>query len=196
VDGDAELLDGLRAGDEQAFVTLVARHHDVMLRLARSFVASPAIAEEVVQDAWLGILRGLPRYEGRGPLKAWMFQIVVNRARTTGVREHRSAPAADPERAVDAARFDATGHWTSPPQHWTDDVDDRLHADKMADRIRFALDDLPGRQRDVVTLRDIEGLTAHEVSDLLEISEGNQRVLLHRGRARLRRILEIEYGKV
>ena len=195
MEGDQELVDRLQAGDEQAFVQLVGRYQDSMLRLARSFVPSAVVAEEVVQDTWLAILRGLDGYERRAPLKAWMFQILVNRARTTGVREHRSVPVSDASRTVDAARFDASGQWISPPQHWSDDVVDRLVADKAAVRIRSAIEELPSGQRQVVTLRDVEGLTSTLVCELLEVSEANQRVLLHRGRARLRQILEIEFGR-
>jgi RNA polymerase sigma-70 factor, ECF subfamily len=192
---DADLVDRLRSGDEKAFVELVGRYQDSMLRLARTFVSTSAVAEEVVQDTWLGVLRGLDRYEGRGSLKAWMFQILVNRARTSGVREHRSVPIGDSGHTVDQARFDATGAWISPPQHWSDAVVDRLFADKAADRIHRALEELPPGQRQVVTLRDVEGLTSTLVCDLLDISEGNQRVLLHRGRAHLRQILEAEFGE-
>lgn len=191
-----ELVGRLRAGDEQAFVTLVGRYHGSMLRLACTFVSSAAVAEEVVQDTWLGVVRGIGRFEGRSSLKTWLFRILVNRARTTGVRESRSVAIAEAEPAVDASRFDQTGHWASPPEHWVQDADDRLHAAMLADRIRLALVDLPARQRQVVTLRDVEELSSEEVCSVLEISEANQRVLLHRGRSRLRQALESEFGRV
>src|SRR5271156_1187688 len=181
-DADEQLLGRLRAGDEDAFVTLVARHHATMLRLARSFVSSGAVAEEVVQDTWLGVVRGLDGFAGRASFKTWLLQILVNRARSTGVREHRSIAIGDAAPAVDRSRFDASGAWMSPPQHWVEDSEDRLSAE--------ALEELPPRQREVVTLRDVDGLSSREVCEVLDISEGNQRVLLHRGRSRLREALE------
>ena len=194
-DADAELLDRLRAGDEQAFVILVRRYHESMLRLAGSFVPSRAVAEEVVQDAWVGVLRGIGSFEGRSSMKTWLFRIVVNRARTTGTRERRTVAIGDVGPVVEQARFDQSGHWISPPEQWIEEIDDRLLAAKMADRIRSAIEDLPVRQRLVVTLRDIEGLSSDEVCGVLDISEGNQRVLLHRGRSRLRQVLETEFGR-
>jgi RNA polymerase sigma-70 factor, ECF subfamily len=194
-DPDAELLGRLRAGDEQAFVVLVRRHHAAMLRLACGYVPSVAVAEEVVQDTWLGVLRGLGGFEGRSSFRTWLLRILVNRARTTGARERRSVPVGEPEPAVDPSRFDDTGHWAAPPERWIEDADRRLDAAKLAGRLRSAIDDLPDRQREVVTLRDIEGLSSEEVCSALEISEGNQRVLLHRGRSRLRQFLETEFGE-
>jgi RNA polymerase sigma-70 factor (ECF subfamily) len=196
VEADMELVERLRAGDEHAFVALVERYHAAMLRFASSFVPSAAIAEEVVQDTWLGLLRGIGKFEGRSSLKTWLFQILIRRARTTGVREHRSLPVADTEAAVDPSRFDETGHWAAPPDHWVEQADDRLHATMLTERIRLALDDLPARQRQVVLLRDVEGLPSEDICSLLDISESNQRVLLHRGRSRLRQALESEFGKV
>jgi RNA polymerase sigma-70 factor, ECF subfamily len=195
VDDDAELLDRLRAGDEQAFVVLVRRHHESMLRLACSFVPSLAVAEEVVQDTWMGVLRGIGGFEGRSSFRTWLFRILVNRARTAGVRERRSVAVGDAEAAVDASRFDEAGGWSAPPEHWIEDIDDRLRAGKMADRIRSAIEELPARQREVVTLRDVEGLSSNEVCEVLEITDGNQRVLLHRGRSRVRQVLETEFGR-
>jgi RNA polymerase sigma-70 factor (ECF subfamily) len=194
-DTDAELLVRLRAGDEQAFVILVRRHHATMLHLASGFVPNLAIAEEVVQETWLGVLRGLDGFEGRSSVRTWLFRILVNRARSAGTRERRSIAIGDPGRAVDQSRFDASGAWASPPEHWTEDADDRLHAAKVAARLRSAIDELPERQRDVVTLRDVEGLSSEEVCSVLAISESNQRVLLHRGRSRLRQVLETEFGR-
>jgi RNA polymerase sigma-70 factor, ECF subfamily len=195
VDPDVELLERLRAGDERAFVVLVARHHDSMLRLASSFVPSTAVAEEVVQDTWLGVVRGIDRFEGRSTLQTWLLRILVNRARTAGVKERRHTPIGDAERAVDASRFDGTGQWSSPPAHWVEQADERLVAGTLKDTIRAALGDLPPLQREVVALRDVDGLTTREVCDVLDISEGNQRVLLHRGRSRLRQALESEFGR-
>ena len=193
-DEDAALLERLRAGDEEAFLALVGRHQASMLRLARSFVPSGALAEEVVQDTWLGVLRGIDGFAGRSTFKTWLLRILVNRAKSTGVREDRSIAIGDSGPAVDSARFDASGAWMAPPQHWIEDSHDRLLAESMADEIRAALEDLPGRQREVVLLRDVDGLTSQEVCEVLDISEGNQRVLLHRGRSRLREALESELG--
>jgi RNA polymerase sigma-70 factor (ECF subfamily) len=195
VDDDTELLDRLRAGDEQAFVVLVRRHHDPMIRLACSFVPSRAVAEEVVQDTWMGVLRGIGSFEGRSSFRTWLFRILVNRARTAGARERRSVAVGDAEAAVDASRFDEAGAWTAPPEQWIEDIDDRLRAGKLADRVRSAIAELPARQREVVTLRDVEGLSSDEVCGVLEISDGNQRVLLHRGRSRVRQVLETEFGR-
>jgi RNA polymerase sigma-70 factor (ECF subfamily) len=128
-------------------------------------------------------------------MKTWLFRIVVNRARTTGTRERRTVAIGDVGPVVEQARFDQSGHWISPPEQWIEEIDDRLLAAKMADRIRSAIEDLPVRQRLVVTLRDIEGLSSDEVCGVLDISEGNQRVLLHRGRSRLRQVLETEFGR-
>ena len=193
-DEDAALVKRLREGDEEAFLTLVGRYQASMLRLARSFVGSAAVAEEVVQDTWIGVLRGIDGFQGRSSFKTWLLRILVNRAKTTGVREDRSIAIGDAGPAVDSARFDASGAWMAPPDHWIEDSHDRLLAESMADEIRSALEELPGRQREVVLLRDVDGLTSEEVCDVLDISEGNQRVLLHRGRSRLRQTLESELG--
>src|SRR5271156_6966088 len=131
-DEDSELVARLRAGDEQAFVALVARHHSSMLRLARAFVSSPAVAEEVVQDTWLGVVRGIDGFAGRSSFRTWLFHILVNRARSTGAREHRSVAIGDAAPAVDRSRFDATGGWMSPPQHWVEDSQDRVFAEGIA----------------------------------------------------------------
>jgi RNA polymerase sigma-70 factor, ECF subfamily len=191
---DAELLERLRAGDEEAFLTLVSRHQNSMLRLARTFVSSTAVAEEVVQDTWLGVVRGIDRFSGRSSIRTWLLAILVNRARSTGVSESRSIAIGDAGPAVERSRFDASGAWMSPPQHWVEDSDDRLGAEAASGAIQAALQELPGRQREVVMLRDVDGLSSEEVCEVLDISEGNQRVLLHRGRSRLRAALEEELG--
>jgi RNA polymerase sigma-70 factor, ECF subfamily len=189
-------LERLRAGDEQTFIELVARHHDAMVRVARSFVPSYAVAEEAVQDTWLAVLRGLDGFEGRSSFQTWLYRILVNRARSIGVREHHHVPTDDHERSVDPSRFDESGQWSLPPEQWSDDLDERLHAGELAASIWSALDELPGLQRSVVALRDVEGLRSTEVCDLLDITAANQRVLLHRGRSRMRAALETEFGKV
>jgi len=174
---------------------LVSRHQAALLRLARTYVSSAAVAEEVTQDTWLAVLRGLADFEGRSTFRTWLFQILVNRARSTGVREHRNVAVGDAGPVVDASRFDASGAWMSPPQHWVEDSDERLAAQSLAGPIREALDMLPPRQREVVLLRDVDGLSADEVCAVLQISEANQRVLLHRGRSGLRGALEDRLGE-
>jgi RNA polymerase sigma-70 factor, ECF subfamily len=191
---DAELLRLLRAGDEQAFVALVERYNGSMLRLAASFVPSRAVAEEVVQDTWLAVLRGLSAFQGRSSLRTWMFTILVNRARTTGTREQRTIPVADAGPVVDAARFGPDGAWSAPPEHWIEEAEDRIEAEKLAELLKALVGGLPDRQREVVMLRDVEGMTSAEVCQVLAISEANQRVLLHRGRGKLRQALESELG--
>ena len=196
MDSDAELVRRLRSGDEHAFTGLVERYHQPMLALAASFVPNLAVAEEVVQDTWLAVLRGLDGFEGRSSLKTWLFRILVNRARTTGTKEQRSVPVADPEPAVDPSRFDGSGGWADPPEHWIEAAEGRIEAGKLAHRVRAWIDDLPARQREVVLLRDVEGMSSEEVCTVLSLTEGNQRVLLHRGRSRLRQLFEDEFREV
>lgn len=193
---DSDLVRRLQEGDEQAFVTLVERYHALLLRVASAFVPSRAVAEEVVQDTWLGVVKGIERFEGRSSLKTWLFRIVVNRARSTGVRERRETPTDSiHEPAVPPERFGPHGEWSSPPVPWTDDAEDRIVARDTARKVSRHLDRLPAGQRRVVLMRDFEGLPAAEVCNLLGITEANQRVLLHRGRSRLRNMLERELGK-
>jgi RNA polymerase sigma-70 factor (ECF subfamily) len=187
---DDQLVSRLRGGDESAFVALARRHQAAMLRLASSFVSSPAVAEEVVQDTWLAVLGGIDGFARRSTFKTWLLAILVNRARSTGVRERRSIPIGDAGPAVDRSRFDVEGAWMSPPQHWVEKSDDRMLAEGLGQALGLALRRLPPRQREVVVLRDVEGLDSDEVCEVLEISEGNQRVLLHRGRSHLRQALE------
>ena len=187
----------LREGDEDAFVTLVNKHHDPMLRLARTFVHSHAVAEEVVQETWLGVLRGIDRFEGRSSLRTWLLAILVNRARTMGTREARSVAASDSDAfvaAVDGSRFDSSGAWSSPPEQWVDDLEERIGAQALRDQILEALGQMPERQRAVVMLRDVDGLRGDEVCQVLDLSPANERVLLHRGRSRLRQALEDSIG--
>jgi RNA polymerase sigma-70 factor (ECF subfamily) len=188
--GDDELIDRLRAGDEDAFAAVVRAHHAALCRLARTFVGSSAVAEEVVQDTWLAVVRGVDRFEGRSSLRTWLFRILVNRARSTATRERRRESDGDP----DDDRFDGTGVWSAPPVPWSEQVEDRIVAEQVATVARDLLETLPDAQRQVVVLRDVEGLSAVEVSELLSVSAGNQRVLLHRGRARLRAGLEGRLG--
>ena len=196
-DADLSLLERLRSGDEDAFVALVTRHHDAMLRLARTFVHSHAVAEEVVQETWLGVLRGIDRFEGRSSIRTWLLAILVNRARSTGAREARSVAASDSESfiaAVDASRFDSSGAWSEPPEAWVDDVEERIGAQALREQILAALAEMPERQRAVVMLRDVDGLRSDEVCQVLQLSAANERVLLHRGRSRLRQALEDRIG--
>jgi RNA polymerase sigma-70 factor (ECF subfamily) len=192
-DDDAALVARLQSGDEGAFVTLVERYHAPLLRLAATFVPSTAVAEEVVQDTWLGVVRGIERFEGRSSLKTWLFRILVNRARSTGVRERRQVPV-DIERApaVPPERFGPGGQWSDPPVPWTDAALDRIVAHQTAERVVAHLGALPEAQRQVVVLRDFEQLPAAEVCALLDITEANQRVLLHRARSKIRSLLEAE----
>ena len=191
-DPDVELLDALRVGDDAAFATLVGRYHTRMLRLAEAFVPTRAVAEEVVQDTWLGVVKGIHRFEGRSSVKTWLFRILVNRAKATGMREPRNA-ALDDGDGLDG-RFDAGGHWAEPPEPWTS-IDSRLDASEIARRVKECLPKLPDAQRQVLILRDIEGADSAEVCDLLKISATNQRVLLHRARSHVRVMLELELGR-
>lgn len=198
---DADIVRRLRAGDEVAFTELVSTYQTSLVRLARTFVPSAALAEDVVQETWIAVIRGIDRFEGRSSLKTWIYAILVRRARTAGAREPRHRlledvrdASGDGDDPLDG-RFDARGGWTEPPAEWPDDVDDRLSAPQMARRVREAINELPASQRQVVTLRDVEGLDPTEVCDLLGISEGNQRVLVHRARTRLRALIESEMAE-
>lgn len=195
---DSALVVRLRAGDEAAFRELLAAHHASLVRVARSFVRNPATAEEVVQETWLQVVEGLDRFEGRSSLRSWIFSILANRARTRAVRDGRtllfsdmSGGAGDDEPAVEPSRFNAAGYWHKAPRPWDDLTPERLTAaGQILDHLERALDELPGAQRAVVVLRDVEGCSSEEACNVLGISETNQRVLLHRGRSQLRRLLE------
>lgn len=204
---DADLLAALRRGEEAAFARLLDLYQGPMLRLARLYVGDGATAEEVVQETWLGALRGLDRFEGRSSLKTWLFTILTNRAKTRAVRDGRTIPfsalldaAEGDEPAVDPDRFHPlghpdAGHWVSRPQSWRELPEARLLASETREHLRAAIDDLPPMQRTVLTLRDVEGWSAEEVCNTLDISESNQRVLLHRARAKVRRALESYLAK-
>ena len=189
---DAELLESLLGGDESAFSELVRRYHPTLIKVARYYVGSVASAEDVAQDTWIAVLKGIEKFEGRSSLKTWLLRICANRARTSGVREHRSIPV-DPNESgptVSAHRFDQGGFWSEPPVPFTDAVDSRLDNSALLDAVRGAIDTLGEPQQAVVTLRDVEGLSTQEVATLLGLSEANVRVILHRGRARVREIVE------
>jgi RNA polymerase sigma-70 factor, ECF subfamily len=193
-DPDSELVSRLLAGDEGAFTQLVEKYQSAMLAIAAGYVPSRTVAEEAVQDAWVGVLRGISGFGQRASFRTWLFRILINRAISVATRERRSVPVADMDPVVDASRFDASGNWLVPPEPWADQVDDRLIAVKMADRILTAIGDLPPRQGEVVTMRDVQGMSGEEVRAILGISDANQRVLLHRGRSRLRQVIESEFG--
>jgi len=194
VDSDLELLTRLREGDEEAFVMLVGRYQQAMLRLALAYVPSRAVAEEAVQDTWMGVVKGIELFEGRAAFKTWLFRILINRARSAGTREQRHA-ARELHHAVDPIRFDVNGQWADPVERWSDDSEDRLEAATWGPALQSGLEHLPPRQRQVVVLRDMEGLSGDEVCNLLDISVGNQRLLLHRGRTRLSEVLEAHIAK-
>jgi RNA polymerase sigma-70 factor (ECF subfamily) len=191
---DRDLLDRLRAGDQESFAAVVRAWSPAMLRVARSHVRSHASAEEVVQEAWLGVLRGLDRFEGRAQLRTWVFRILLNVARRRGRTEARvMAELAPPSVAPDRFRDDDDeypGHWRdgAAPAAWGPEP--AALAAEFRAVLASALTELPERQRAVVELRDVHGFDALEVCDLLDLTPANQRVLLHRGRARLRGILE------
>jgi RNA polymerase sigma-70 factor (ECF subfamily) len=194
VEPDIEQLRRLRDGDEDAFVMLVARYHQPMLRLARTMVSSKAVAEEIVQDTWMGVVRGIDQFEGRSSFKTWLYRILINRARSAGAKEHLTT-SIESLHSVDPTRFDAQGHWADPLDRWRDDTESRLDAATLVPILESALEDLAPRQRQVVILRDVEGLSNDDVCEALGITSGNQRILLHRGRARLREILDSKVGK-
>ena len=191
---EQRLVQALRDGDELAFAGLVRRHHGPMLHVARSYVATESVAEEVVQETWLAVVREIGAFEERCSVTTWIYRILVNRARRRGAREHRILPCSSlpDDRAgdgtIDPSRF-RDGAWATPPRPWIE-PERRLLALETRAMLRAALARLPDRQRAVVTLRDVEGLDAAEVAELLDISDGCQRVLLHRARARLRSVLE------
>jgi RNA polymerase sigma-70 factor (ECF subfamily) len=185
---DAELLSRLLAGDEKAFSELVVRYNATLIRIASYYVVNQASAEDVAQDTWIAVIRGVERFEGRSSFKTWLFHILDNRARTTGTKEHRSIPV-DPMSSgatVAASRFDEGGVWRVPPVPFTDAIDDALSNERLLRLVHEAITRLPEPQQAVVTLRDVEGLSTMEVAELLELSEANVRVILHRGRAKVR----------
>jgi RNA polymerase sigma-70 factor (ECF subfamily) len=197
---DAETVAALRAGDERTFRELFERNYPKMKRVARGYVGSEAVAEEIVQDTWMAIVTGIDRFQGRSTLGTWIFSILTNQAKSHSARERRAMPfssisASGPgEPVVDPDRFQNDdeawpGHWATPPRPWQK-PERRLLSLEARQRLKEALANLPDRQRVIVALRDVEGLMAEEVCELLDLSQENQRVLLHRGRSRLRAVLE------
>jgi RNA polymerase sigma-70 factor (ECF subfamily) len=199
---DVELIRLLRLGDEAAFMSLVERLQPMMLRVARMYVSSHAVAEEVVQEAWLGLLQGIDRFEGRSSLRTWILRIVTNIAKTRGQREGRSAPFAslagddldapsfDPDRFLGTGAW--AGHWSTLPGDWAGAPEARLTSSETLDAVRRAIDALPPMQAQVIRLRDVLGWASEEVRNALDLTETNQRVLLHRARAKVRAALERE----
>ena len=206
---EATLLDRLRAGDEGAFADIVDRWSRTMLRVARGYVSTDATAQEVVQDTWLGVIRGLDAFEGRSTLKTWVFRILVNTAKTRGVRESRTTPMSslvleldDDSVTVDPSRFRGPddqypGGWAphGVPQRWQGDPAREVLRGEVRSLVSSAMDALPERQRAVLLLRDVQGCDSDEVCQILELTPENQRVLLHRGRARMRASLEDYYRR-
>jgi RNA polymerase sigma-70 factor (ECF subfamily) len=201
---EAEIVEALRAGDEATFAMLVAQYGASMLRVAQMYVRTRAVAEEVVQEAWLGVLRGIGSFEGRSSLKTWIFRILTNTAKTRGEREARSVPfsalevdpsdpAVEPERFQQEGRW--AGHWAAPPSPWTDIPENRLLSTETREVVARAIAELPPGQATVITMRDVEGFGSDEVCNVLEISETNQRVLLHRARSKVRRAIEDYLGE-
>ncbi len=194
-DSDEELLDRLRAGDEQAFSILVRRYQPSLLRFACSLVDNRSVAEEAVQDTWLGVVRGIDRFEGRSSVKTWLFRILANRTRSAATREQRSELALAAATAASDARFARSGEWATPPAEWAEDAENRIVAEQLAKRARACLEQIPPAQRQAVLLRDVEGLDTDEVCATLGVTPGNLRVLLHRGRARVRDVLDADMGR-
>ncbi len=206
-DSDAVVLERLRTGDEDAFLELVERYSSLMLRVARMYVPSEAVAEEVVQETWVGVLVGLERFEGRSPLKLWMFRILVNRARTRGTRERRTIPFAalagcDADGAMPAVDLDGLvgaharrpSHWATPPDRWEASPERSLQSQETLRVAHAAVERLPPLQRLVITMRDLQGWGSEEVRDALAITATNQRVLLHRARCQVRAALEAYFA--
>jgi len=193
VEDERALLKRLRAGDEEAFDALVARHDAALRRVARTFVRTSSAADDVVQETWLGVIHGLDGFEGRSSLRTWIFSILANRARTRAARDARSVPFSaieDEDRpAVEPAAFSADGRWTSAPPRLDYDPETQLLSAELRERLLDVVEELPPAQRSVITLRDLLGIPAEDVCVLLELSEGNQRVLLHRARSRVRTAL-------
>ena len=184
------LLGRLRSGDERAFETLVDRYDGSLRRVARTYVRTPAAVDDVVQETWLGVLRGLSAFEGRSSLRTWIFSILLNQARTRARRDARSLPFSaletDDGPTVDPAAFGADGRWASAPTRLDGDPETGLLSSELRAQLLRAVEGLSEEQRTVITLRDLVGCSAPEVCELLDISDGNQRVLLHRARTRVR----------
>ena len=198
---DRVLVEALRRGDEDAFGWLIDRYDGSLRRLARNYVATPAVAEDVVQETWLAVVKGIDRFEERSAVSTWLYRILANIARTRGVREHRSIPFSSAAGAlVEPERFGTPGApgygaWAAPPTPWADEPESRLEFGEVLDVVRAAVEQLPPAQQEVITLRDLEGWTSTEVRNALDLSETNQRVLLHRARSKVRRAVEAYFER-
>jgi RNA polymerase sigma-70 factor, ECF subfamily len=205
---EERLLTRLRAGDEIAFRELVARHDRAMKRIALTFVRSPSVADEVVQETWLAVIKGLERFEGRSSLKTWIFRILANRAQTRGAREQRTTPfssfapseeydgpTVDPDRFLPAGHA-TPGYWSMTPSRFFELPEDRMLAAETSELVAAAIEQLPERQQQVIRLRDVEGWAPEEVCESLGLSQANQRVLLHRARSAVRARLEEYFTEV
>lgn len=205
---EATLVDAIKRRDEVAFAQLVRRYQGPLLRLALVYARSHAVAEEIVQDTWLAVLQGIEGFEGRSSFKTWLFRILVNRARTRATREGRMVPfsaysseSVATEASVPAERFlgpdhpEWPYHWAVPPKAWAGPPEQQLLAQETLELVSRAIAELPAAQREVITLRDMQGWAAEEVCNVLEITETNQRVLLHRARSRVRAALEVHFDR-
>jgi RNA polymerase sigma-70 factor, ECF subfamily len=200
---DAVLVSALQQGDEAAFAWLLDRYDRPLRRLAGTFVSTGASADEVVQETWLAVIEGIDRFEGRSAVKTWIYRILMNKARTRGVRDKRSVPFT----ALEGPTFPADrflpddhpewpGHWASPPPAWDDVPQELVESQETLAQVQAAIERLPLPHRQVITLRDVEGWSAAEVCAVLELSAANQRVLLHRARAKVRATLERYFEEV
>lgn len=194
---ERDLVASLRGGDEAAFGELIDVYHASILRLAKMFVDSEASAEEIVQETWLAVIDGIDRFEGRSSLKTWIFSILTNQARKRARQDARTRAWSSifevdmgDELSTESERFDGSGHWKQPPTRWKIHPEERVMKQKLLEVVQQALEELPPSQRSVVWLRDVEGLSSEEVCRVLDISAGNQRVLLHRGRVAVRKAVE------
>lgn len=205
---DETLVEALCRGDADAFATLVDRHSPAMIRVAMAYVPTRAAAEEAVQETWIGVMRGIDGFEGRASLQTWMFRILTNVAMRSGARERRSMPfsaladaentgepSVDPDRFLPSDHELFPGHWAIMPARWPT-PEEGLLAGETREVIAAAIAELPPAQRTVIALRDVEGWSSEEVCEALEISAGNQRILLHRARSRVRNAIESYYGAV
>ena len=205
---ERDLCAALRRGDEAAFARLVALHHASLRRVALSYVRTAAVADEVVQETWLAVLRGVDNFEERSSLKTWIFRILTNKAKTRAERESRTVPlsalpsgdadedesAVDPNRFFDQQHARWPGHWASPPARWDELPEEHLSGRETLDALKTAIEQLPPQQRQVIVLRDVEGWESNDICELLGLSEANQRVLLHRARSKVRQALEDHIG--
>jgi RNA polymerase sigma-70 factor (ECF subfamily) len=204
---ESAIIAALRRGDERAFSDLIDRYQPALLSVAKRYVGSRAVAEEVVQDTWMGFLRGIDEFEGRSSVKTWLFRILVNTAMSRSRKERRCSPfsslgsegweggdAVSPERFIDSSDHRWNGGWAAAPSDWETIPEERLLSGELLDHVRVAIEALPDRQRQVIVLRDVEGWSSEEVRRTLDLTEANQRVLLHRARSKVRAALEAELG--